>query len=443
MGDSSIKTKILNGLRSNWSLFIGVAVGLYIALWAKQYVDYIAPVGLIYVDVLKMCIFPILVSAISVSISRLMQARENTNYIGRMAVVFLISIIVSGILGVAMGEIGKPGKGYDIKTLSTLGSIINKAGTTDLEVSLSEPFVAPPKTSFVNSFFSNLVPENIFAALSSGSSLKVLFFAILFGLAIGCLKKETSQTLVSSLDSMYLAFAKVVQWLMYFLPFGLCGLIAHDVSKVGIDVLVAMMKFVPIALASFAVLFVISSLVMWQRTGSLIKPLQALKDTIVMAIGTGNALACLPSALTAMSEKLGYEKRTVDLLVPLTFTVCRTGPTLYFALATIFVAQLYNVELGVDSLTMVIIGSVFAGLATAGASGVVLLSMLSLVLAPLGLPVEAVMVLFIIIDPIIGPFRVVAIVHTSCAVVTLILPKQSLADDTHSEKVLEAIRASP
>ena len=218
----------------------------------------------------------------------------------------------------------------------------------------------------------------------------------------------------------------MVKWLMLILPLGLLGLIAHDISQVGLPVLMAMMKFVPIALLGFLILFIISSLIMWQRTGSLTIPFMALKETVVMALGTGNAMACLPSAINGLVEEMGYEKKSMDLIVPLSLTICRTGPTLYFALATLFVAQLYNVELGVSGLMAVFIGSIFAGLATAGASGVVLLSMLSLVLEPLALPVEAVLVLFIVIDPIIGPFRALAIVHTSCAISTLVLPKHSL-----------------
>jgi proton glutamate symport protein len=220
---------------------------------------------------------------------------------------------------------------------------------------------------------------------------------------------------------------------MYFLPFGLCGLIAHDVSEVGMNVLMAMIKFIPIVLLAYLLLFILSSIIMWHCTGSLTKPLFALKDTIIMALGTGNTFACLPSTLTAMHEALGYDKKSVDLFVPLTFMICRTGPTLYFALATVFVAQLYNVSLDFNSIFTIILGSIFAGLATAGASGVVLLSMLGLVLVPLGLPVDAVLILFIVIDPIIGPFRVLAIVHTACAIVTLIIPKHPISEQaTHS-----------
>lgn len=413
-------------LRSGWTIIIAIGIGIYLGLYQHEYAEYIAPVGHIYLDLLKMCVLPILITALSVSIARLIQSGESSHFIKRMLTIFAIGVVFSGFLGASLGMTAQPGSGYDNATLVSLGSIVHASGEPDLIISMNdkEGSVAKEKPSFVKTFINDLVPDNIFAALTTGSSLKVLFFAILFGTAIGSLSKASSLSLVTALDSIYLASAGIIKWLMFFLPFGLLSLVAHDVSKVGINVLLAMMKFVPIALLGFFLLFVISSLIMWQRTGSLKKPFIALTDTIVMALGTGNALACLPSTMSAMHEKLGYDKKTIDFLVPLTITICRTGPTLYFALAAIFVAQLYNIDLNMIAIITVIIGSVFAGLATAGSSGVILLSMLSLVLEPLNLPVEAVLVLFIVIDPIIGPFRVLAIIHSACAIITLILPKQ-------------------
>jgi proton glutamate symport protein len=422
----SILKIVAKVMRSGWTILFAVSLGIYIGLFQHDYVQYVAPIGHIYLDILKMCILPILVTAITMSIARLLHAEGESSFIKRMLAIFILSAVVSAILGMAVGLICQPGSGFDKETLATLGSIVRESGAPDLEISAYEPFVAKEKSSFFKTFIANLIPENIFSALTAGSSLKVLFFAILFGIALGTINKIKSQSLISSLESVYAAFSIMVKWLMLILPLGLLGLIAHDISQVGLPVLMAMMRFVPIALLGFLILFIISSLIMWQRTGSLTIPFMALKETVVMALGTGNAMACLPSAINGLVEEMGYEKKSIDLIVPLSLTICRTGPTLYFALATLFVAELYNVELGASGLMAVFIGSIFAGLATAGASGVVLLSMLSLVLEPLALPVEAVLVLFIVIDPIIGPFRALAIVHTSCAISTLVLPKHSL-----------------
>jgi len=426
--NQQILDKFTKLMRSGWTILLAVGLGIYIGLYQHEYVQYVAPIGHIYLDILKMCILPILITAISMSIARLLQTEGESSFIKRMLIVVLLSVVISAILGMVVGLISQPGSGFDKETLSTLGSIVRDSGAPDLEISAYEPFVAKEKPSFSKTFIANLIPENIFSALTMGSSLKVLFFAILFGIALGTVNKIKSQTLISVIESIYTAFSIMVKWLMLILPFGLLGLIANDVSQVGIPVLMAMMKFVPIALLGFLILFIISSSLMWQRTGSLLVPLIALRETIVMALGTGNAMACLPSAINGLVNGMGYDKKAMDLIVPLSLTICRTGPTLYFALATLFVAQLYNVDLGASGLMAVFIGSIFAGLATAGASGVVLLSMLSLVLEPLGLPVEAVLVLFIVIDPIVGPFRALAIVHTSCAISTLILPKNKISE---------------
>ena len=142
---------------------------------------------------------------------------------------------------------------------------------------------------------------------------------------------------------------------------------------------------------------------------------------------------CIRDSLNTMQKELGYDKENVDLLVPLTFSLCRIGPTVYFALATIFVAQLYEVDLGVSELLIVVLGSVLAGVATAGSSGIALLSMLAIVLAPLGLPFEAVIILFIVIDPIVAPFRVFTIVVSACAVTAMIMPK--LEKESGNERI--------
>jgi len=415
----------LEFLRSAWAILIGAGLGAYIGLYASDYVTYVAPVGSIYLDILKMCILPILLSAISLSIGRLVSNHGDTQYLKRMTFVFVIGVLVASILGTLAGAIGEPGKNLGDESLAALGSIIQNSGDPDLEIDLFKDVGDQAEASLFKEFFLNLVPSNIFHALSSGSNLKVLFFALLFGFAIGAVKTKTSEHLLTTLDAIYATFSKLVQWLMYLLPFGLCGLVATSLSEVGSGVLVAMMKFVPIAIISFVVLFFIVSCLMWWRTGSFLKPLKALREPLMIAFGTANGLASLPVTLTAMNKSLGYDKQTVDLLIPLSFTLCRIGPTLYFALATMFVVQLYNIDLGFDGMVLVVLGSVMAGMATAGSSGIALLTMLGLVLAPLGLPLDAVLVLFIVIDPIIAPFRVLAIVHTSCALTTIILPKNN------------------
>ncbi|WP_197484032.1 dicarboxylate/amino acid:cation symporter [Halioglobus sp. HI00S01] len=412
----------LDFLKSIWSMMLGAAVGIYIGLNRHDLVPYVEPIGTIYLAVLKMCILPILVSAISVAIGRLMNTPTQSNHLQRLLFVIGISLIFASTLGLLIGIVGQPGAGLDDESLSSLGAILRQQGALDLELQLFQPYNPQENESLLKAFFFTLVPSNIFEALSTGANLKVLFFSILFGLAIGSLNKNASQTILDTLDATCAAFSKLVQWLMYLLPFGLCGLIAESLSHVGMNVLVAMMNFVPWALGGFLVLLAIGSIMLWLRTGSLVKSVVALKEPIIIALGTANGLAAIPSAMTSM-KKLGYDPKTVDLLIPLSFTLCRIGPTVYFATAAMFIAQLYNVEMNIERLAIVVFASILAGMATAGSSGIVLLSMLALVLTPLQLPFDAVIVLFIVIDPIIAPFRVLSIIYVACAITAVILPK--------------------
>ncbi len=414
----------LESLKSVWAVLLGAAVGAYIGLYKKEYLEFVEPMGKIYLDILKMCVLPILLSAISVSIGRLITDRSNSQYLKTLFLCFFIVVIIASAIGVLLGVIGQPGGNLDNDTLKVLGSAIRETGAPDLELNMSVPFTIADELPLLTSFVFNLVPANIFSALTDGSNLKVLFFAILFGAAIGSIKNGTSATLISVMDAIYAAFVTLVQWLLYLLPFGFCGLIATSLNDVGFGALVAMLKFVIVALAAYFTLSLVAAVTMGIRTGSFWGSLKALREPMLVSLVTSSVLASLPATLSAMQKSLGYDKKSIDLIIPLSFNLCRIGPTLYFSVATMFVAQLYGVHLGMQGLLIVLFGSVLAGMATAGSSGIAMLTMLSIVLGPLGLPIEAVLVLFIVIDPIIAPLRVVASVHTACAIATVVIPKQ-------------------
>lgn len=416
----------LQHLKTNRAVFLGAGLGIYIGLVKTEWIEVVAPIGRFYLDMLTMCVLPILLTAISLSIGRLLKQKGQKNQLGRLLKVFLGTMLLASCIGTFSGLMFNPGSNLGEESMAAIGNIIQDLSAPDLEVNLNEPYKEPEEHSLIQAFFLNLVPSNIFQALASGLTIKVLFFAILFGFAIGTLREDVSEHICVSFEAIYSSFNKLVQWLMYIFPFGLCGLLASTMSQIGSDALIAMIKFVPIVVFSFVLLFIIMSLFIWQRTDTFWGSMKALKDPITISLSTANSMASLPASLEALNKRLGFDKQSVDLLVPLTFTLCRIGPTLYFALATMFVVQVYNLEVDLGLILVVILGSLLAGTATAGSSGVSMLTMLSLVSGPLGLPLDAVLVLFVVIDPIIAPFRVLAIVHSSCAIITMVLPKSKL-----------------
>jgi hypothetical protein len=145
-------------------------------------------------------------------------------------------------------------------------------------------------------------------------------------------------------------------------------------------------------------------------------------------------MATLPSAITCLDKKMGFNHTAVNLTLPLGMTLGRFGNIFYFAVATFFVAQIYGTQLELMHYALIFLGVVFGGTATAGASGIVTLSMLSIVLNPLSLPLEAVLVIFMAIDPIIDPFRTFLIVYVNMAATTLIAKRDEDKEEMEEEE---------
>jgi len=281
----------------------------------------------------------------------------------------------------------------------------------------------------VAAFFRGLIPANIFQALSAGSTLAVVFFAIIFGIAVGFLRDRQAAVLIEFLEAVFEAFQKLINWSLYLLPFGLVCLLAGQVATLGPRIFMAMSKFIVIYGIGCAAIFVVVTIVIWARSGisNPFRVVSGLFEPVMLAFATRNSMATLPSAISCLDSRLGFERAAVNLTLPLGMTVGRFGNIFYFGLASFFVIQIYGMTLTPEQYPLVLLGVIFAGTATAGASGIVTLSVINIVLNPLRLPVEAALVIFMAIDPIIDPLRTFLIVYVNMAAAALIAGREGTA----------------
>jgi Na+/H+-dicarboxylate symporter len=369
-----------------------------------------------------MCVLPILISAITMSIGKLMVSNDAVRYIKRVMTVFPFGMLIVSLVGLLTALLWGPGRSLSSATLQKLGVLINKEGV-DLVLSLSGPAVPPKDPPGLLNFIVSMIPSNIFGSLSEGETLKVVFFSIIFGATLGIVNRNSNNPyqIFDIFEAIYTAFNKMIGWLTLFLPFGLFSLLASQIAKAGLNVIFAMVSFLLAGLIAYAIVYLISTLVIWSQVKQPLPFIFAtLQDTSILALATSNAFACLPSTISALSDGFKYERQAVNVVVPLAVTVGRFGQIVYFTLASLFVSQLYKSELGVGGLSIIIIGSIFAGIASSGATGIATLATMNVVLQPLGLPLEAVLVLFLAIDPIMDPFRTLCTLHTGIAATTVI-----------------------
>jgi proton glutamate symport protein len=430
---------------------IGVVLGwfnipLSRALGIVDFATVIAIPGRMYLFYLQMTVIPIIITATASSLGKLMRNKSGTGLIRRVVIVFGVCAIAVTFIGILFGALGGPGAGLDRNTRSLLSKLISNSnaggisGVLEINLGVADSTIGSVSQPSLTQFFTELIPPNIFAALSSGSMMAIVFFSIIFGIAIGILKDESASTLINLLTAIFETFQKLINWSLYLLPFGLICLMAEQIAKAGPQIFMAMSKFIILYSIGSVVLFLAATVVIWMRSGiaSPFRTLSIAFEPILLSFVTRSSMATLPTAITCLDEKMRFDSTAVNLTLPLGITLFRVGYIFYFGIAVFFVAQIYGMNLVFMHYLMIFLGVIFAGIATAGATGIVVLSMISIVLRPLGLPVEAVLVIFIAIDPIVDPFVTFLNVYVNMAAASLIA-KRDQGDEPAGEECERAV----
>jgi Na+/H+-dicarboxylate symporter len=381
-------------------------------------------IGVVYVDLLKMIVLPFMVSAVIFSLQRLFKEGGAGQVMSRVAWVFISFALITAVAGVLSTYAVNPGGDLSPQTRASFGQIVGSdTSQSNTEMSLNS-VDAPPIEASLRDVLGSLIPSNIFAALAQGEALKALVFALLFGFAIGQVPSRISDHLTSALETIYHACQTLTRWLNYPLPVVLFAMSAAQMGETGLEPIRAMAGFVISFILATLALLLLSVLLIQRRSG---RPwadvLDALRAPFAIAVATRSSATCMPAMIDALADKLQFARSRVELLVPLSVSLLRTGPTLYYVAATLFIAQLYDRSLSVPEVGVVVLVSVLAGFASAGMSGLVTLSLVSTTSGYLGLPFEAAFILFVAVDPICDIARTVLIVIGNSAAVALVCPK--------------------
>lgn len=410
-------------LMSPITVMLSIVVGVLAGMFFPEASIRMEGVGGVYLSLLKVTVLPFLFATILVGVVSLLQREGAADLIKRIVVGFIVSMILAGAIGVA-SVVATSHEMTPEKTAS-LGSLVNNrdTGATDLEITMREPMPVPPE---INPFsvFGKFIPENIFASLNTGESLKVVMFCLIFGIALGQVKGAGLVVITDALKAVQTASISIFKFLNYFLPFALLAMISSQVAKVGVSIFTTMLEFIcQQALGGLAIM-IVATVVLWMRSKTkLIDLLTTVRETVIVAISSRSSLACIPYAQEALN-KLRFERSSVELMVPLSFTVNRIGSITYYAIATLFIANIYGINPGLAGYGVVLIGSVLAGLASAGTTGVLTVATVAIVCDLLRLPHEAVIVLLIAVDPVMDMIRTASHVYGNVAVTAFVCDQE-------------------
>lgn len=410
---------------SPWAILIGMGLGFLLGIYQKSLSGGFEIYGNIYLSLLTMCVVPILVSAVSMSLGRALKKKSRDGSLRKLIDYFIFFLLLLSLAGMITGFVGKPGANLTQKSQATLGEVISQKGVSSgLEMFIFKKNPSTSKMKSVHTFISGIVPSNILRAMADDRNLEVLFFAIIFGIALGFLPPKTSERGLVLMELIYHIFTDVITWAMYLLPIALVFLIASQVAEVGIGIFLSMIKFIAVFYLSSLVIFCACALLIWLRVKiPFLKMLSIFKSTLLIVFSTRNSIVAIPSALNALTQGLGFQENSVNVSLPLGVLLGRFGTVFYFAFCVVFVSQLYHISLGIGGFFIVFFGSIFASMASTGSMSIVTLSFLAIILEPLGLPLSAVLVLFIAVDPIVDPVIALHNVFIACSATAMISEK--------------------
>lgn len=423
------------------SLVLGFLMGAVAPALALQ----LGFIGDIYVDLMKMIILPFMISAVIFSLQRLLREGGAGRLMARVGVVFLACAVVVVLIGVVTVQVARPGENLSTGTMHAFGKIVGSdLNSSDTSMTLAAEATPKKESGGLGAIVSGLIPSNIFAALASGDSLKALVFALLFGLAVGHVPHGIAIGLNQSLETIYRACQTLMHWFNFAVPVVLFCMSAAQMAKTGIEPLQAMAQFVIAFLVASLLCLVISVVVLWKRSDQpLSRTLDAMRCPFALALATRSSAACMPSMIEALVDRLGFERTKAELLVPLSVSLLRIGPMIYYVCATLFIAQLYGRSLTATELFVVAAASIMAGFASSGMTGLVTISLTSMTCAYLGLPFEAAFVLFVAVDPICDMLRTLVLVIGNTAAVAVVCerPRVIASDSAHAQS--EAMMLDP
>jgi len=359
------------------------------------------------------------------------------NALKMLVVPLVLFSLISGVCGIGnlrqLGRVGTKSFGlYMLTTAVAIASALFIAGMVapgaGMEVHTTEEFsasVAPP----LSQVLIDIVPGNPVKALASGEMLQVIFFAILLGVSI-LMAGEKARGVAEGVEKLNEVMMKMVDIVMAAAPYAVFCLIAYSVAGLGLQLLGELLSYV-LVLVGVLLLHLFVTLMLVLKTFSKLSPvtfLRKMRNVQVFAFSTASSNATIPVTLRTVTERLGAGNAVASFTVPFGATINMDGTAIMQGVATVFIANVYSIPLGIGEYLTVILMAVLASIGTAGVPGVGLI-MLSMVFTQVGLPVEGIG-LILGVDRLLDMVRTAVNVCGDAAVTCIVAKGEGQFDET-------------
>lgn len=387
----------------HWKILLGMLFGVLFGLLFSQFewgralvVDWIKPFGTIFINVLKLIAVPLILASLIKGVSDLKDITQLSSMGGRTIGLYLFTTLTAVTIGLSIVNVIKPGNTISDETRTELLSAYASDAAAKQSVAAAQKEAGPLQALV------DLVPSNIFAAMQdNGNMLQVIFFAIFFGIGIVLIPQKKSQGVKDFFDALNEVILKLIDLIMIAAPYGVFALLAALVAEApSADLFKALGLYTITVLLGLLCMILFYLLLVRLVTGKKIGFfLKGISPAQLLAFSTSSSAATLPVTMERVHEHLGVEEDVSSFVLPIGATINMDGTSLYQAVAAVFIAQAFGMDLSLVAQLGIIATATLASIGSAAVPGAGMV-MLVIVLAQAGIPEAGLALIFAVDRPL-------------------------------------------
>ena len=390
-------------LALHWKILLGMLVGVLFALlltnfdWGASFIgDWIKPFGTIFISSLKLIAIPLILAALIKGISDLKDISSLSKMGMRTISIYVITTVIAVSIGLTVVSLIQPGKTINEDTRNELVEAYGGDADAKLQAAAAQKDAGPLQALI------DLVPSNIVSAASSNRNmLQVIFFAVFFGISLILIPEEKAKTVKDFFDGLNEVILKMVDLIMLAAPYGVFALMAALVVEApSADLFAALGMYavsVVFGLLLMVVFYIVLVKVFTKKSPKFF--LNGIAPAQLLAFSTSSSAATLPVTMERVTEHLGVEEEVSSFVLPIGATINMDGTSLYQAVAAVFIAQAFGMDLSFGTQLGIIATATLASIGSAAVPGAGMVMLVG-VLGYAGIPEAGLALIFAVDRPL-------------------------------------------
>jgi Na+/H+-dicarboxylate symporter len=353
--------------------------------------------GSIFLNSLKMIVVPLIMSSLIYNISSFSNIKDFSNLGTKTIIFYLFTSLVAILIGISVVNIIQPGILNGNNAANLIGLDVNS--NIALINNLSHDYS-------LSNFLLNIFSGNILISIAHGNMLFIIFFSIIFGLAMRSSSSKSVILLKSFWEGMYIVFLKITKYILFFTPYGVFCLVAKATMTFDPDSYIVLLNFfITVILGLLIHSFIFYPIVLYFFKANAISHFKGMFPALLMAFSSSSSVATIPITSKCLVDNLGHKNNHVNFIIPLGSTINMDGTALFECVAVIFIAQLYGLDLALADQFLILSLALITSIGVAGIPSASFVAII-VILSAVGLPFEAVGI-------ILGVDRILDMLRTS------------------------------